>query len=239
MRPVLAMPAPQGDADIRTGGASGRRALGGLVATPKALPVRDPLGDRHLAAVTGFIAEAESFPDAEADRVDAELAEDHLEPEQRIPAPAALDGRNVGAWSAEDIATEAERTGESEDQVADRLERAAEVGVTVHRPERKEEPMPGPEETAPLPAGWESKEEQELAAEATTEVPKGLGPQLQEAAARHAVEDKLIRKIQAATSVRGPDGLLDLHSRALQAGYWSDRVKAAASARRQELEAAG
>jgi hypothetical protein len=66
-----------------------------------------------------------------------------------------------------------------------------------------------------------------------------LGGKLQDAAARHAVEDKLIRKIQAATSVRGPDGLKDLYQRASAAGYWTDRVIAAASARRQELEAAG
>jgi hypothetical protein len=276
MRPVLAEPIPEDQMDKMW-------ARGRGVAQPRALPARDPLGDRHLAAVTGFIAEAESFPDAEADRVDAELAEDHLEPEQRIPAPAALDSRNVGTMAASPAETCAEHgphpgTVDCVDCLhRDRLERAAEVGVTVHRPEpvgpsaftklaqkegivpgpeetdrhpgtesrgadrldEVEESMPGPEETAPLPAGWESREEQELAAEATTEVPKGLGPQLQEAAARHAVEDKLIRKIQAATSVRGPDGLLDLHSRALQAGYWSDRVKAAASARRQELEAAG
>jgi hypothetical protein len=125
-----------------------------------------------------------------------------------------------------------------EDVIAENDPRDAEL-IDALAQETTGEHVPGPEETAPLPAGWESREEQALAAEATTEVPKGLGPQLQEAAARHAVEDKLIRKIQAATSVRGPDGLLDLHSRALQAGYWSDRVKAAASARRAELEAAG
>jgi hypothetical protein len=255
MRPVLAQPisADQAAADIRTGGASGRRVLGGLKSVPKALPARDPLGDRHLAAVSGFVTEAQDFPDADADRVDAELAQDHLEPEQRVPAPAALVGSNLGAWSSEDVAAEAERTGESEDQVEDRLERAAEVGVTVHRPpaeaapdtpldgnpEREEEAMPGPDETAPLPAGWESREEQALAAEATTEVPKGLGGKLQAAAERNKVEEALIRKIRAASSVRGPDGLKDLYQRASAAGYWTDRVIAAASARRQELEAAG
>lgn len=241
MRPVLAVPAPS---DVTAAAeqelAQGNRAPVGV---PRALPARDPLGDRHLAAVSGFVTEAQDFPDAEADRVDAELAQDHLEPEQRIPAPAALVGRNLGAWSSEDVAAEAERTGESEDQVEDRLERAAEVGVTVHRPaaecSAKEATMPGPDETAPLPAGWESREEQVLAAEATTEVPKGLGAKLQESAERHKVEEALIRKIRAASSVRGPDGLKDLYQRASAAGYWTDRVIAAASARRQELEAAG
>lgn len=225
MRPVLAQPisADQAAADIRTGGASGRRVLGGLTSTPEALPARDPLGDRHLAAVSGFVTEAQDFPDAEADRVDAELAQDHLEPEQRVPAPAALVGSNLG--------TAAHDSGEP---VESRTAYLAEPDQWT-----KGEAMPGPGETAPLPAGWESREEQALAAEATTEVPKGLGAKLQESAERHKVEEALIRKIRAATSVRGPDGLKDLYQRASAAGYWTDRVIAAASARRQELEAAG
>jgi hypothetical protein len=216
MRPVLAQP------------------YGGMVVgadtvartdVPRALPARDPLGDRHLAGASGFIAEAESFPDTEADRVDAELIEDGAMPEQRFPAPAALVGRNLGT-DDQAPAEECDTCGLSD-------------GKHDEECSAKEATVPGPDETAPLPAGWESKEEQALAAEATTEVPKGLGAQLQDAAARHKVEEALIRKIRAATSVRGPDGLKDLYQRASKAGYWTDRVIAAASARRQELEAAG
>jgi hypothetical protein len=225
MRPVLARPisADQAAADIRTGGASGRRALGGLESVPSILPNRDPLGDRHLAGASEFIAEAESFPEREADIVDAELEEDGAMPEQRFPAPAALDGVNAGGPD----------TSEYRARIAAETPRST---ISTEHLEEEDGAMPGPEETAPLPAGWESKEEQELARESTTEVPKGLGGKLQDAAARHAVEDKLIRKIQAATSVRGSDGLADLYQRASAKGYWSDRVKAAASTRRAELE---
>jgi hypothetical protein len=227
MRPVLAqtLTDDQAAADIRTGGASGRRVLGGLTRVPAQLPARDPLGDRHLRPVAGAIAAAESFPDIEADRVDAELIEDHRMPEERRASHAALVGFNLGTDDrapAEECSTCGLSDGKHDEECS-----------------AKEATVPGPDETAPLPAGWESKEEQALAAEATTEVPKGLGAQLQDAAARHKVEEALIRKIRAAKSVRGPDGLKDLYQRASAAGYWTDRVIAAASARRQELEAAG
>jgi hypothetical protein len=216
MRPVLATPLD--DQGVN-------RSPITLTSVPKVLPARDPLGDRHLVPVAGAIAAAESFPDAEADRVDAELIEDHRMPEERRASHAALAGFNLGTDDrapVEECSTCGLFDGKHDEECS-----------------AKEATVPGPDETAPLPDGWESRAEQALAAEATTEVPKGLGGKLQDAAARHAVEDKLIRKIQAATSVRGPDGLKDLYQRASAAGYWTDRVIAAASARRQELEAAG
>jgi hypothetical protein len=230
MRPVLAVPAPEPEVRAEAGR--------GWIATtqPKALPARDPLGDRHLAAVASFVTQAQDFPDAEADRVDAELAQDHLEPEQRVPAPAALVGSNLAVEAVPEQGTPDDRldTSEYRARIA-----AGTVRATISTEHLEEETVPGPDETAPLPAGWESREEQALAAEATTEVPKGLGAKLQESAERHKVEEALIRKIRAASSVRGPDGLKDLYQRASAAGYWTDRVIAAASARRQELEAAG
>lgn len=351
MRPVLAMP--------YTGDPTAEATVEGRRGGPKAQPsqfgppaAREPFGSDHLAAVAPAIEAGREFPDDRADAVDAELAEDGAPPEERTPPPSTLTGRNLGAWTTEDVAAEAERTGESEEQVEDRLERAAEAGVTVHRPEPQGpsafvklaqaqgivpgpdpalaeqlqedaqhlasesctcpmrmvcdecchdpgcpeaddpstwcdcmydetcsgplscrrrahgperhaqegaeleagpggphkgddydgERMPGPDETAPLPAGWESQREQVAAAvpdpadRSTIAEPAGLGPSLQEAAKRHQVETTLIRKIEAATSVRGPDGLADLYARASAAGYWSDRVKAAASARRVQLE---
>lgn len=192
MRPVHAQPI---DATQVTGTLPATD--GTATITRAAIPARDPLGDEHLAAVSGFVAEAESFPAAEADLVDAELAEDGRMPEERTATPAALATTNAGAT------------------------------------------VPGPEETAPLPAGWESKAEQDVAKEATTSVPKGLGAQLQESAKRNAVEEKLVQAIRAATSVRGPGGLTDLYERASKAGYWSDRVKAAASLRKKELAGRG
>lgn len=220
MRPVLATPLDDQGAN---------RSPVTLTSVPKALPARDPLGDRHLAAVVGSIAAAKSFPAAEADRVDAELIEDHRMPEERRASHAALVGSNLGT-DYQAPAGERER----------RPMPASAEDLTDYALERpKEATVPGPDETAPLPDGWESRAEQDLAREATTEVPKGLGAKLQDAAALHKVEEALIRKIQAAKSVRGPDGLKDLYQRASAAGYWTDRVIAAASARRQELEAAG
>jgi hypothetical protein len=209
MRPVLAQPyTPTGTGEIM---APTRAPLG--------LPARDPLGSDHLAGASGFIAEAESFPDADADAVDAELEEDGAMPEQRFPAPAALHSRNAaGLFPEPEVGPEPSSRDQPE-------------------PDQEEDgAMPGPDETAPLPDGWESRAEQELAAEATTEVPKGLGASLQETAEKRRVEDALIRKIAAATSVRGPDGLKDLYQRASAAGYWTDRVIAAASVRREQLE---
>jgi hypothetical protein len=269
MRPVLAEPAP--DHLVVEG------AGPGWIATtqPTALPARDPLGSQHLAVTAGFIAEAESFPDAEADRVDAELAQDGRMPEERRPSPAAVLGTNMGTDATPEdaepyvesppgdwitvhlagrdpgdvIAANEPSDAELIDALEElyRRERAAEVGVTVHRSaeEAREhgDPqhwvdgghVPGPDETAPLPDGWESRAEQDLAREITTEVPKALGRSLQDAAERHRVEGALIRKIGRASSVRGPDGLTDLYERASKAGYWTDRVKAAATARRLEL----
>lgn len=210
MRQVLAMPA---DPVSQLG-------AGAPTAVPRELPARDPLGDRHLAATSGFIAETADFPDAEADRVDAELVEDGHEPEQRSTAPAALDYVNAGAGAHD--------SGES---VESRMAYQAEPDQFA---EREEEAMPGPEETAPLPDGWESQAEQDADAESRTEVPKGLGGKLQDAAKRHQQEDALIARIGRADSV---DALLELHQKASAYGLWTDRVKAAASARKAELKA--
>lgn len=188
-----------------------------------AVPARDPLGDEHLAITSDFIAEAESFPAAEADLVDAELAEDGRMPEERTATPAALATTNAGGPD----------TSEYRARIA-----AGTMRSTIST-EHLEEAVPGPEETAPLPDGWESRAEQDVAKEVTTSVPKRLGAQLQESAARHKVEAALIRAIERATSVRGPGGLTDLYERASKAGYWSDRVKAAASARKKELAGRG
>jgi hypothetical protein len=266
---------------------------------PRNLPTRDPMGSRHLAELTGHIVKADSFPDAEADRVDAELIADGLEPETRVTPLSVLAGTNAGTEATADDPDEAVETyvdggqdwitvhlagrdpaeviaaNEPADaELIDRLDEAYKMGEmpkpggphkgddydAEQMPEPRaelypggpivsvEDTVPGPEETAPLPAGWESHAEQAAAGggvsgaleEDRNTIPKPLGPSLQEAADRRRVEDKLIRKIQVARVIDGePDSLMDLYRRASKAGAWSDRVKAAASARRKELEAAG
>lgn len=230
-----------------------------------AIPERDPLGDDHLAGLAPMIEAARSFPEAEADAVDAELLEDGAMPEQRTPAPSALIGTNLGdqlgqmsedtdqgQWITEALAgrdPEAVIAGNEpgDAELIDALEAealpydvplpgGAHKGDDYDAEHQEEAAVPGPEETAPLPDGWESRDEQAITANATTEVPKGLGRQLQDAAARHAVEDKLIRQIARALDT---GAILDLYNRASAAGYWSDRVKAAASNRKAQLKAMG
>jgi hypothetical protein len=161
--------------------------------------------------VAGQIAAVPEPTQAQAEAIDAELIEDGRPPEGRFTAPAAILGRNLANGHTEDA-------------------------------------LPGPEETAPLPEGWESSREQAQTRPedvpdqddrntisdgvgARTE-PRSLAGRLQEAAARTAVEDKLIRAIDRARSVAD---LKDLHQRATAAGYWSDRVRNAATARKVAL----
>lgn len=216
---------------------TGGRVVDGTTIQPLALPARDPLGSQHLAQASGLIAAAGSFPDAQADLVDAELEENGAMPEKRTASPAALVGINLGTDDRapqEDPGIELRR--ECPDHGEYQYFPDAQSGECPDCAAR-EAAVPGPEETAPLPDGWESRAEQDLAAEATTSVPKAIGPSLQEAAARRKVEDTLIRKIREATVLKGErDSLLDLYERASAAGAWSERVKAAASVRRAELE---
>jgi hypothetical protein len=242
MRPVLAVPAPERDAAVER--YSGRRAVDGLVRQPSELPERDPLGDRHLAATAGFIAETQDFPDADADAVDAQLAEDGREPEMRTPAPAALEPSNLGV-----LAERPDPGGPHKGDDYD-AERAAHAEALDHSddpdnhvdagpPEPEEETMPGPDETAPLPDGWESAAEQDADAESRMAVPKvdpaRLGPSLQDAARRNAQEAAMIRRVERAGSVAE---LVELHGKATEHGLWTDRVKAAASARKAALKSA-
>lgn len=237
MRPVQAVVAPD---DVIAAADQERAENGHLLTTiiggPYNLPNRDPLRSRHLGPVAAQIAAVPELTEAEAEAIDAELVADGRHPEGRFTAPAATLGRNLANGHA--------------DAMAEALEECPDCGH-VHQEHSpcptfvKEADLPGPEETAPLPHGWESSREQAQshAPEETdpddrntvsngAQAGSGLGPSLQEAAARTAVEDKLIRAIERARSV--PE-LMDLHNRATAAGYWSDRVKTAATARKLQL----
>lgn len=188
--------------------------------TPLGLPARDPLGAEHLAITTPWIEEARSFPDDQADAVDAELEVDGAAPEVRTPPPAALEPSNLGR-----LATT------SGEPVESRAAYLAEPGQWAG----EDDGVPGPDATAPLPDGWPTPEESAAdAPEDRTSVPRGLGPSLQDAAKRHAQERALIRRIENAENVAA---LVELHGKATAHGLWTDRVKAAASARKAELKA--
>jgi hypothetical protein len=251
---------------------------GGPTAVPAIAPARDPLGDRHLADAASIVAATASFPEAAADLIDAQLVDDGGEPETRSAPAAALEAVNaargaVREWMAEHAGQTIGETMDAERRAADQLgAQGGDYDLDAPDPggphkgddyDAERTAVPGPEETAPLPAGWESHREQaegagpaadEIAAESmvdtggvptdrsrTTVVdpPENLAGHLQEAAKRRAIEDALIKKIRGAVALTGsPASLLGLHDRAKSAGYLSDRVKRALGERKAQLVAA-
>lgn len=246
MRPVQVQP--------YTAGLVAEDMPGRSHSVPAELPNRDPLASGHLAPAAELLA-AVPEPSAErADAIDAELIADGQPPEGRFTAPAALVGRNLGV-DLETLTSMARMTGRSVGEVAAQLsaeldqlgaERAAHGEALDHSgdPDTWVDnggAVPGPEETAPLPAGWESAREQ---AEQGTADPDdrntisdgpSLGARLQEAAQRRKGEDTVIRNIERCATV---NEILAIAQRAIPAGWWTERIKAAATQRKLEIREA-